>query len=69
MFRIPTLLTALFCTFLLSFPSANGQQATQATFQPMDVFELEHVSEPSISPDGSKVAFIRNYRDVMTDRT
>lgn len=69
MIRFATLIAALFCTFLLSFSSANGQQAGEATFQPMDVFELEHVSEPTISPDGSKVAFIRNYRDVMTDRT
>ncbi|MCG8433362.1 MAG: DPP IV N-terminal domain-containing protein, partial [Gammaproteobacteria bacterium] len=33
-----------------------------------DVFELEYVSDPQISPDGRLIAYVRNYMDVMTDR-
>ncbi len=69
MIRFATL-SALFSFILIfSFPSVNGQTAPETAFQPMDIFELEHVSDPQISPDGSRVAFLRNYRDVMTDRT
>jgi len=38
------------------------------TFKPMDVFELEWVSEPQISPDGSHVVYLRNSMDIMKDR-
>lgn len=69
MTRFATFTTALIFSFLFVFPSANGQLATEAIFQPMDIFELEHVSAPTISPDGSRVAFLRNFRDVMTDQT
>ncbi len=37
-------------------------------FTPADVFQLEFASDPQISPDGSKVAYLRNAVDVMTDR-
>ena len=36
-------------------------------FERMDVFELEWVSNPQISPDGSRVVYVRNGMDVMTD--
>ena len=37
------------------------------TFQPIDVFDLEYVSNPQISPDGNTVLYQRNYKDIMTD--
>ena len=36
-------------------------------FERMDVFGLEWVSDPQISPDGRHVAYVRNGMDVMTD--
>jgi dipeptidyl aminopeptidase/acylaminoacyl peptidase len=33
----------------------------------MDVFELEWVSNPQISPDGKRVVYVRNGMDVMAD--
>jgi len=33
----------------------------------MDVFELEWVSDPQISPDGARVVYERNGMDIMTD--
>jgi dipeptidyl aminopeptidase/acylaminoacyl peptidase len=33
----------------------------------MDVFELEWVSNPQISPDGKRIVYVRNGMDVMTD--
>ena len=39
-----------------------------AKFQPMDVFELEYAADPRISPDGSRIVYVRTFMDVMTDR-
>ena len=44
-----------------SMPGAN-------VFQPMDMFGLEWASDPQISPDGKRVAYVRNSADVMKDR-
>ncbi len=34
----------------------------------MDVFNLELVSDPRVSPDGRSVVYVRQFSDVMTDR-
>ena len=34
----------------------------------IDIFNMEFISEPQISPDGTKIVFVRNFKDVMTDR-
>ena len=34
-----------------------------------DLFNLEVASDPQISPDGSRIAYVRRSNDVMTDRT
>lgn len=36
-------------------------------FELTDVFDLEFVSDPQISPDGQKIIYVRNFKDVMTD--
>lgn len=41
----------------------------KSPFQRMDVFALEWVSDPQISPDGKRVVFVRNGMDAMTDGT
>lgn len=37
-------------------------------FERMDVFELEWVSAPQVSPDGSRIVYVRNGFDIMADR-
>jgi dipeptidyl aminopeptidase/acylaminoacyl peptidase len=39
------------------------------TLQGSDLFGLEVASDPQISPDGTKIAYVRRSNDVMTDRT
>ena len=41
----------------------------QEKFDYMDVFQLEWISDPQISPDGQKIIYARKYNDVMTDQT
>ena len=36
-------------------------------FDRMDVFELEWVSDPQVSPNGRRVVYARNGMDIMTD--
>src|SRR5215217_6395055 len=48
--------------------SAGAQQtATSTKFNARDVFDLEWVSDPQISPDGRRVIFGRTGYDIMTD--
>jgi len=34
----------------------------------MDIFEFEFAADPQISPDGSRIIYVRQFADVMTDR-
>ena len=36
--------------------------------EPIDDFSLEYVSDPHISPDGKKILYVRNFKDIMTDK-
>jgi len=43
-------------------------QPTKPVFSRMDVFELEWVTSPQISPDGSMIVYERRGMDIMNDR-
>ena len=58
-----TILTAFFVIFLTS---AKGQ--ISKTFDPIDIFEIEYASDPQISPSGDRVLYLRNFKDIMSDR-
>ncbi|MDA1017000.1 MAG: S9 family peptidase [Planctomycetota bacterium] len=47
---------------------AAETEADRRLFQLQDVFELEHASDPQVSPDGKHVVYVRNAMDIMTDR-
>lgn len=49
--------------------AALAQDAPTRLFTGSDLFALEQASDPQISPDGSKVAYVRQSADIMTDRT
>ena len=34
----------------------------------LDIFNLEYISDPQISPNGKHVVYVRNFKDVMTDK-
>ena len=42
--------------------------ATPPTMQPADLFQLQWASDPNVSPDGKRVAYVRNHADIMADR-
>ena len=53
-------------TFLLS---VNVYSQSSNVFKPIDVFDLEYVSNTEISPNGDKILYLRNYNDIMTDES
>ncbi|PHN05160.1 alpha/beta hydrolase family protein [Flavilitoribacter nigricans] len=44
----------------------SGQAQTEK-LELMDIFDLEFISDPQISPDGSQIVYVRNFKDVMAD--
>ncbi len=58
---IPILFSLFFCVIL----SAQSRQDNH--FQPIDIFDIEYVSDPQISPDGNQIVYVRNFKDIMTD--
>ena len=41
---------------------------TQNLLEPVDIFDIEYVSDPQVSPDGSQIIYTRNFKDIMTDK-
>ena len=54
---------------LLSLLVAFGAAAEERTLTELDIFDLEFALDPQVSPDGSRVAYLRQSMDIMTDRT
>ncbi|MTB52314.1 S9 family peptidase [Lewinella sp. W8] len=53
---------------LLFLVFSGTLMAQSSVFEPIDVFDLEYVSDPQIDPDGQRVIYVRNFKDIMTDR-
>ncbi|MBV8685680.1 MAG: S9 family peptidase [Alphaproteobacteria bacterium] len=53
----------------LAAPAAAAPpEGPATTFAGIDLFSLEVASDPQISPDGTRIAYVRRSGDVMTDR-
>ena len=59
---------AILCLVFCLIFSTLSLQAQKAALQPLDVFKLSYVSGPAISPDGERVAFVKNNFDIMGDK-
>ena len=53
---------------LLALTLSNTHAKESNKLELLDVFNLEYVSDPQISSDGQKVIYVRNFKDVMTDK-
>ena len=47
----------------------SAYAADLPAFSAEDVFEMEYANDPQVSPDGSRVAYVRSAMDIMTART
>lgn len=59
--------SAVFIFVLLTFSNLSNSQVSEK-LELLDIFNLEHISDPQISPDGKRVIYTRNFKDVMTDK-
>ena len=66
------MIKSLFAVALLASVSGAAFAAPATgpspTLQASDLFSLEAADDPQISPDGSKIAYVRKSGDIMTDR-
>ena len=53
---------------LLLAPAVFAQEAQDRKFTGSDLFKLQQASDPQVSSDGSRIAYVRQAGDVMTDR-
>ena len=53
---------------LLAIGAPGIAQTQKPVFKPLDVFDLQWVADPQISPDGRNIAYVRMRFDVKTDR-
>ena len=70
--RLKTILICLSYTlscFVMSVSSSQFSAADDRRFAELDVFRLEYVSDPQISPDGSRIVYVRNSMNIMKDRS
>jgi dipeptidyl aminopeptidase/acylaminoacyl peptidase len=58
----------LAAVFLLALPAASFAQTAKSVLKPLDIFDLQWVSDPQISPDGRSIAYVRMSFDIKTDR-
>lgn len=58
----------LFLLFLFTFFTTQIFAQDRSKLQLTDIFDMEFVSDPQISPDGEKIIYVRNFKDIMTDR-
>ena len=54
---------------LISLVSINAFSQSSNIFEPIDVFDLEYISNTEISSSGDKVLYQRNFNDIMTDES
>lgn len=52
---------------LLGFVIHAQQEELSNKFEALDIFDMEFVSDPQISPDGEQILYVRNFKDIMTD--
>lgn len=63
----PNKMKAFLSLFLL-FITSIGLAQTTSNLELTDIFNMEYVSDPQISPDGTKIIYVRNFKDIMTDK-
>jgi dipeptidyl aminopeptidase/acylaminoacyl peptidase len=58
----------VFVVLLFTLLQVNVFAQEKTPLELTDLFNMEYVSDPQISPDGSQIVLVRNFKDIMTDR-
>ena len=57
----------LYLNLIIALIVCISVNAQKSNLEPLDVFKLQHISNPQISPDGNSILYERNFKDIMTD--
>ena len=57
----------LLALILLLIPIRSSFSQLSNKLEPIDVFDLEYVSNPQISSQGDKILYQRNFKDITTN--
>ncbi|MFC1558315.1 prolyl oligopeptidase family serine peptidase [candidate division KSB1 bacterium] len=63
---IKIFLAVFICTSVFFLPEVFSKNSDRLQIE--DIFNLEFVSDPQISPDGDKIIYVRQFSDIMTDK-
>jgi acylaminoacyl-peptidase len=66
--KLPALRRGTAALFLAALCAPIFAQADKPALKPLDVFDLQWVSDPQISPDARSIAYVRMGFDIKTDR-
>ncbi|MFV3127086.1 S9 family peptidase [Niveispirillum sp. KHB5.9] len=66
--RALSLAGTMLATFMLVAPVHAEVDVTARRFTAMNIFNLEAARDPRISPDGSRIVYVRRAADIRTDR-
>ncbi len=66
--KLFALVSLTFSSAALAQQPATAPAGISRTFEASDLFGLEVASDPQISPDGRRIAYVRRSGDIMTDR-
>ena len=59
--------TTLLVTCCMASVHLTQGDSNHDRLQPIDVFGLEHASDPQIAPHGRRIVYVRNFMDIMKD--
>ncbi len=62
--------STLFLIMLVAFAfgSVAADEIGDRNFDLLDVFQLEYAADPQISPDGTRIVYVRSFMDIMADQ-
>jgi dipeptidyl aminopeptidase/acylaminoacyl peptidase len=67
MLNLPRRLIGLACVAMLLAAATQAQSPAQK-LSALDEFRIQYPTDPQISPDGKRIAYVRNFADSTTDR-
>jgi len=62
-----SILASILVTFAFLGTAAAGD-IDDVRFNLLDVFQLEYAADPQISPDGTRIVYVRSFMDIMADQ-
>ena len=57
----------IYLNLILALIVCKIVSSQKSNLEPLDVFKLQHISNPQISPDGKRILYEKNFKDIMSD--